>query len=524
MSSSRYQRNRCFVIAVCIVWLSASNVSAQMASVQEIMKQKALWKRFAEEGRRLHFDARFQGRTADTFRVDNMDVDFRLPGSIRLPDRMRDAQRMDITGKFVNESGRLQFLVSALTIRDTDLEQLTKRVAAVPDNSSDELLKIAREFEPIAEFYNDEGLTAEVTSVRTLYITKMRQRASGDAEQLREILQAGTTLNVDSRLLAAIHFQLLLLDSKRPESDPATLTMALQKLPGWDQKGDTIPARLRETFPSTAVADYDAGPDAERQNLHRLLYSNVRQQQIKSQLKKDGSNGLMLAAMMREEFPEAPEEATAMEEREVTFRLGRVPDLNRQELQQLVELLNGLSRQDSVSDVIHEWLKAQEKRFGTTELAGLIRTADEHLFAAEQWKDTRHSDKGVELLKQAWAVASQESPTDAEQLADRLKRLGWEYLNGQWLTSKQLEMLPKDDIQLAIREGRVVRGMTMTQVTSTLGKPARVSRLGSVKALRELWIYDDTGSAGLVVRFKRSRVSRGDDNLVEDVSRISPGP
>jgi hypothetical protein len=89
------------------------------------------------------------------------------------------------------------------------------------------------------------------------------------------------------------------------------------------------------------------------------------------------------------------------------------------------------------------------------------------------------------------------------------------------MTLKQLEMLPKDDIQLAIREGRVVRGMTMAQVTSTMGKPARISRVGTTKALRELWIYDDTGSAGLVVRFKRARVSRGDDNVVEDVSRIS---
>lgn len=521
MMASHSRRLCTFLVACSLVWISAGTVLAQMATVQEIMKQKALWKRFADEGRRLHFDARFQGRAADTFRVDNMDLDFRLPSSIRLPDRMRDAQRMEITGKFVNDSGRLQFLVSSLTIRDTDMEQVTKRVAAVPESSLDELLKIADEFEPIAEFYKDEGLTAEVTSVRTLYITKRRKLASADSVQLKQILQTGTTLNADPRLLSSIRFQLLLADWKQPKTDLSTLLMTLQRLPGWDQRGDTVPLRLRETFPTTAIADYDAGTDAERQNLHRLFYSRVRQQQIQSQLKKDGSNGLTLAGMIREEFPEAPEEATAMEEREVSYRLGRVPELNRQELQQLVDLLTNLSRQNSVSDVINEWLRAQEKRFGTTDLAGLIRTADEHLFAAEQWKDSRHSDKGVDLLKQAWVLASQESPTDAEQLADRLKRLGWEYLNGEWMTLKQLEMLPKDDIQLAIREGRVVRGMTMAQVTSTMGKPARISRVGTTKALRELWIYDDTGSAGLVVRFKRARVSRGDDNVVEDVSRIS---
>jgi hypothetical protein len=84
-----------------------------------------------------------------------------------------------------------------------------------------------------------------------------------------------------------------------------------------------------------------------------------------------------------------------------------------------------------------------------------------------------------------------------------------------------METLPKDDIQIAIRDGRVVKGMTAQQVMQTLGQPARVSRFGSSKVMRELWTFDGTGSAGLVVRLRKSLLNRTDQFLVEDVSRTS---
>ncbi len=46
-------------------------------------------------------------------------------------------------------------------------------------------------------------------------------------------------------------------------------------------------------------------------------------------------------------------------------------------MQQLLELLNGLKRSDGKDAIIADWLAAQEKRFGTSELAGVLRVADE---------------------------------------------------------------------------------------------------------------------------------------------------
>lgn len=505
----------------CVLLLITASALGQTGSVQEIMKAKPQWRKLAEEGRKFQFEARFQGRAADSFRVDKVDFDFKLPGSIRLPDRMRDGQRLEITGKFMSNSGKIGFLVSGLVIRDTDLERLEKEVAAVPRDQPDKLLEIASRFVTIAEFYEDQDLAGEISAVRLAAIRQKRALAAGKPDELKSLIATAESLQVDPRMVDAIRYEILLTQWQTPNSSLEEIADSIQSFTGWDQKELQVPARLQSTFPKDAVENYDSGSDNDRRALHRQFYISVRLQQIEGMLKPDSSNGLSLATLIRTELPDQTAEAQKMEQREVQYRLGRLPELSRLELQQLVELLTSLSRGDSTDKVIDDWVIAQERRFGTTQLEGILRTADENLFVAEQWKRTSNQEKGIELLKLAWNVASQESPADATQIADRLKRLGWEHLNGNWMTLKQMEMLPKDDIQLAIREGRVVRGMTVQQVKSTLGQPARVSRISTSRTMRELWIYDGTGSAGIVVRFKRSLLSKTDENTVEDVSRIA---
>jgi hypothetical protein len=282
-----------------------------------------------------------------------------------------------------------------------------------------------------------------------------------------------------------------------------------------------IADRLKQGFPKDAVKLYDDGNVQDREILHRLLYRTVRGEQLRAMLKPDGSNGLELAGLVRDELPEEVVMAANFEQREVDYRLGRISELSRREMQQLLELLDGLKRSNGRDAIIAEWLTAQEKRFGTSELAGVLRVADEYMFVFEQWKNSAHQQKGIDLLKSAWAIAAVESPGDAVQIAERLKVLGWEHLNGKWLTTQQMETLPKDDIQIAIRDGRVVKGMTAQQVAQTLGQPERISRFGSAKVMREMWTYDGTGSAGLVVRLRKSLLSRADQLVVEDVSRTS---
>jgi hypothetical protein len=309
---------------------------------------------------------------------------------------------------------------------------------------------------------------------------------------LAKVVDVAKTQKVNNSFLQAIGYEILLTQWKA-RADASELVKSVQQLSGWDKSEMEVPDRLKQGFPRDAVKLYNDGNTSDREILHRLLYRTVRVEQLQATLKADGSNGLELAGLVRDELPEEVAMAASFEQREVDYRLGRISELSRREMQQLLELLNGLKRSDGQDAIIADWLTAQEKRFGTSELAGVLRVADEYLFVFEQWKNPAHQQKGIDLLKSAWAIAAVESPGDAVQIAERLKVLGWEHLNGKWLTTQQMETLPKDDIQVAIRDGRVVKGMTAQQVVQTLGQPERISRFGSAKVMREMWTYDGTG-------------------------------
>lgn len=511
----------CLALSCLSSCLSASCV-AQSTSVAQMQQHKADWDKYTAEGRRFQIQGRFHGRTADTFTLEKFDVPCRLSSSIKLPDRMREGQRIELSGRMESENGKTVFQVSRMLVRDTDVDQINRRAQSLPANQPAARFALAEEFLADAEFYDDKNLTQAIHSLRTQGIALKRKQSQSDPQLLREVHAEGMRLEIDVRLLSLLQFEVLHAEWKTSGADLEALLIKIrQTCEGWDRQIPEVPERLTEPFQKDASAVYENGTDDDRLWLHRLMFLNVRLQQIESMLKPDGSNGLALAAIVRSEFPAEQSAASSLEEQEVKFRLGRVDQLSRQEFQELADLLTRLSRSDRIRDVLQEWLTAQERRFGRDTIAGLLRTADEFQFAAENWKDSRHHEKAVELLKQAWFLATVESPDDARQISERLKRYGWERLNNQWLTPQQVLSLPKNDIQLAVREGRVVPGMTVEQVVQTLGQPARISRLGSSRVMRELWIYDAEGDAGLVVRFRRSLAGNRESKTVEDVSKTS---
>ena len=88
------------------------------------------------------------------------------------------------------------------------------------------------------------------------------------------------------------------------------------------------------------------------------------------------------------------------------------------------------------------------------------------------------------------------------------------------MTNDQMKALPKNDVQLAIREGRVVPGMNAEQVVKTLGRPTKISRIASRRSVCELWSYEGETSAGMVIRFRRKGDDKATASIVEDVSRV----
>lgn len=511
-------------LAVLLIAILSQGASAQVMNVKQLNAEKTRWTKMAADQKQVQFVGRFRG-AGGTLQLEKFEVPCRLPSTIQLPERIADGEAMEITGKFVLDNGKLSFLISRIVYRGLVPAELNQQAASIPSDKADVLLKLADQYVEQADYYNDQKLHEEIAAVRKIAVEAKRKQARGNSASLRNVQAMASTLNVDPQFVKNLKFEILFTDSQVPGVDVDALLTEIRTLDAWDRQVPPVPDTLKSRFDKEAPAIYDSGTSTERELLHRQLYSTIRLQQIRRMLKDDGSNGLLLADTVRSEFTDQGDLCKMFEQREVDYQLGKVNQLSRQQLQQLTTLLGRLRKDDLIDGVLQKWLAAQEGQFGTDSLAGLLRTADEYLFVGDTWKRAQLHAQGVELLKRSWATATTQSPEDARLIADRLSALGWEHLGGRWLTKQQMQTLPKDDLQLALREERVVKGMSDSQVTRFLGKPNRIARIGGARSLTELWIYDAEGSAGMVVRFQKSTSSGGgkSEKIVEDVSRIS-GP
>ena len=140
---------------------------------------------------------------------------------------------------------------------------------------------------------------------------------------------------------------------------------------------------------------------------------------------------------------------------------------------------------------------------------GLMRVAEEYIDLLED------EQQAVKLLQEAYRL----SP-ESERISARLTQLGFHRHEGRWIPLKQFNALPEDPLRKAIREGRVVVGMTAKQVESTLGAPTSTTRIATAGQLSELWIYGEPGASRLTVHLLR-RSRRADLKAIR-ISQIAP--
>jgi len=503
-------------VLLMLLFAAAPPATAQIVTVPQLLQQKNLWEQHARDQKKFLIEGRFLSRVSESFGMEKIDIVFRHPSTIRLPDRVRRGQTLEVTGTFLLDGNRLHFQVNQVHIREMDEEQLRRRALEAKDRSWEELLKLADEYTARADFYEDEVLRQEITAVRTTALSVRRQQLRGQPAQLKELLKTAEQLQLASGAIQNITWDWLLAAEAAGE-DPNSLATFARALPGWNQTALTPPQALTDAFRKNATRAWEQTTESNRPLLHRLLYSRLQLASLRLQLKPDGSNGVAISKLTREQLPEAAAAAAEFEDMEVQWHLKIADKLNRQQLLESVQLLEQLGRQNESLQLRQRWLEAQEQRFGTTTLAGMLRTAEETLFAAEQWRDPRLRDRAIKLLKAAWERAAKESPAEVAAIADRLKTLGWEHFRGAWMTREQMSSVPGNDLQLAAREGRVVPGMTAEQVSRILGRPTRIARLGGSSILRELWNYQD---AGLIIRLRRSLQQSSSPLLVEDVAKV----
>lgn len=507
------------VVLACL--LACGTVSGQTMTARELVGQRTEWEKWAAANTRMQINGRFEGRVARQLRMERVDITFYPGRGTILPSRIESGQRMTISGLFRKSGEDFQFQISSLLLHPTDREMLYDRADRVPVGNPEELYSVADTYQEIADFYEDEGLQRDIDSLRTEAFRTQRRTFRNDGARLRALAQHGTELKLNPRLIAAVRFEAIVAEVKSGQIDEAQLVTRLKsEMPGWDSKGNLLSPQKLTEFQNDPVAQYEDAADLDRSRMHREFYRQYRRNQLLETVSSDGSNGNQVAEQIRSELPEDEEIAAMVESRYVEFRLQQVDRLTRSQLEDLTSLLHEHNRSDDVSRTVNQWLSNQRTRFKDRGATGAQRIAEEFLFAHDKWKDPAHLVEATDHLKRAWAILNEASPRDAQKIEQRLNRLGWTRLHDQWMTGRQIRSLPKSDVELAIREGRIVAGMTPEQIRNTHGTPSRRVRIASAVYVDEIWVFEIPGASGITVHLRRSRHQEPEEARAMHVAQL----
>lgn len=525
------------VTAACV--LLAAGVAAGAVpthSVESFNGLKSRWQNFAETGITLKVEGRrgFFARTLLRFR--NCELSFRPKSGTEFPKLSGTGRNIEVLGRLEKRNGELEFVVEQLTERPSDLETFQIKQGDIRSDEPDEWYSLGDWAARRAAFYKDEALKQKAEEAYRKGIAgERRQLAEGDVDGLMRLAAKAARLNLpDSLRLEFLHeaYQLRweALQKAPPDSpgrsagtgnapttgktQTAAQELARQladDLPGCRQPLESPLSELRKKYWDNPLTVYRTANDETRRQLHRMFYCEIVLKEILKQAKADGSNGFDIAQAIDRQVPERHALAETYRKRELDFKLARVETDSRQQVLQLAEQFRRRHEPQKARQAVKQWLDAKAKRVREEGPAGLVKIADEY----EELLDDQET--AAKLLMEA----SRQIP-NSEEIAAKLNRLGYRRADGQWISDEALEKRPPDPVQRAVREGRVVAGMTPEQVRKALGAPTSTTRIATAGRISEVWSYGERGTSRLAIHFLRRSAETTQDAQVVGISQIKP--
>ncbi len=484
--------------------------------ISELMALKNQWPDLAAENRIIRLEARYSARTGPMLRLRNCDLGFRADDAVRIP-RIRDDKNLEIVGRIVDTGKRLEFRVQRLAVGSSDMEQLASLRRRLPDNDAQPWYEVAEKFAARARFYDDPELlqAAEDTTAAGFRIER-RLVASGDADALRKLADQVPKRGLPDALRAELIHESLRWRWTAMQARPQADRAALIKLLETELEGCRTPIRLRDEklegrYRADPIASYAAAPESDRLRMHRLFYREVLLPGILADARPDGSNGDEIASRLRKAIPEEAELADTYARKHLDWRVSGADTGSRAEMLLLTDELIRNGQKGRADEVRRRWVKATADRLASRGPAGLVQAASEY----EALLGDR--TKAIELLQAAW-----EQSSDKTEIEERLERFGLYRRNDQWMTQQQVDALPENQMQQAMRAGRVVRGMSPQQVRSTLGRPNRVTRFATASHMQMVWLFGEPTTNRISVLFDRKLDQAGHGSKVIAVSTLPP--
>ena len=506
-------RIRFAVTAFCV--LAVSQVLAQdIEDVQQLIEAKDRWFELAKAKQRINLDGRFSGRAGNLIRLQKCELAFLARDGVVVP-RMKTGTNMEVVGYLEQQDSQMVFVVLRLSESSPDVDLVKSKRNRLPENKHTEWYALSAWAARKAAFYDDAELLTLSRELIEQGFRIERTNIGRDATRLRALADRAKELQLDEALRNELIHQSLRwewqkLSANKPLTDKqrtAFLGKVAKELKGAKQPIRLDNKRLRSDYRFKPERTYADAKLSDRILLHRYFYREVLLPMVVATLRPDGSNGDEVASRLRKEIPEESELADDYESQELSFRVRNSNSLTRSEMLDLVDQLERTNQRKLATETKEKWVRASAARLAKRGPAGLVQAANEY--------DALLGDRktAVELLKKAWNESSEKA-----EIEQRLEVYGVYRREKRWMSKEQVEALPQNQIDQALRDARVIPGMNMEQVRKTLGQPDRISRMVTRSQTQIAWSFLDASSNRVVVLFRRRRLSGQQETKVISVS------
>jgi hypothetical protein len=403
-----------------------------------------------------------------------------------------------------DEFGKIFLEVSSLKNLGTDMSRLNARRNALLRDDIDGLFELGEWAEERGIDYEDEELVNEARKMFRAALQKERIGLDNprydDLKRLaRKIEKYSLQPEFKTSLIHEAYYWEWRAIRKEASSNELLgwAGRAASELPGADKKIANYDLATVAKYVDRPLNYHSKSTPGELPGVHRMLYIEIVRDGIKKLADPDGINGMVVADRIEELIPELSDWATEFRLRELDYRLTIAEKMRRSEMLRLRRDLEDHKRTKDSTDVLERWFRHRTNVLRGEGATGLVQLAIEY--------DELKGDKAaaIRLLLEA-----ERAKPGLGKVSEQLKSYGFKQVNGVWKSPQQIVHVPDTPVVIAMREGRVVKGMSAEQVEKTLGKPVSVTRIMTSRRLTEYWVYGNESSSGISVRLNRLNISR----------------
>lgn len=481
------------VIRLCVYVFFAHAVFISPAfgearSIQSFVEAKEQWPKT------VGADWRLEGRYAligeKNLRFVNCSMPFHFGPDVKRPGGR--FTNLEATGKIERRDGRLIFMMDSVRSVPTDMERLTVNKARIDNKNAQDWYDLASWAARRGQFYKDVKLReASQELQRTgLQVDFLRLKAS-DRDGLVSLIKKARDFKLDKVLIQEfLHDgywdRFFYLRNREPATDikeySDLLVSISNDLHGARKPLDQYDANVANKYFEKPTETYKVASIEERATLERQFYLHVATIKIVDHVDGSGKNALLISKELKKEVPER----TALIERYAKIGLkyesDRVSVMTRQEMLDLAGRYEKRDETEKVTEIKKNWLNARERLYSDNGARGLVDLAEEWI----QLLNDR--PKAAKFYIAAWKQNSQ-----YPLVASWLRQNGYALHKGEWVPKELVPPSRESVMDKAIREGRIEKGMTTTQVKTAMGvAPDSIVRFATNGKVTELWLYESS--------------------------------